>query len=1228
MEIEKGILKGKIEAAGQGVKSGPAKITVNYRFVADYYADNESWDGEMGDEMGDNLSMGDSDIELLTDTKIYDCYLDENGKLYTFSEITGEKKYKVDVIINEKKIEDGITFILNGYFEISSDDTKKDLLIECLDLDLIVSKQGDLIITKDFQGDVIKNGKLQTDETDKFSGTVVLTEKDSKQVDGQTIKTFGISLNDCTYNNTVYLNYSSPQIVLRLDENGNIVDENGNITVITQVFDVTSSDNNNEGKIRVTISGNLENIQLDCFGILYGYGKLIGVLDFSNFSQAELKEIKVQLYQDGSEIGTENDVKQQIKDCNLYIIESDTDVKYGHFYAVYWAGTYKKWELTERVQQNDIKIEMQGNNITIVDGSFDVDLPNVYTNELPPRLKCEYNQSSGKWEIAQSKTENPKGVYAQVFDFNGESGVIYNKPFSSIDKIAKLKIKNIKPLYIEKVLEGENVNHELKLEFWLLDANDKGVLQFYHDYDFSGIISVGKNGLISHDEIVLSGILVEDKNYCIFGDITIGIDENTNQYKIKNCVLNYTQKKIKIDKTQEIGVSGYDFGNDGCCYCKFSGQGWQFLPIDLSYQFVLEFKENYDPIKISGVFEGVKVDDVNDKRKIKIDKNLSRYYVEEFTVYGIITIQLVSTGDNADVVVSVTNETNEEDELIINRGYKNLKFKDDKIEYKQFINFTSENGTNIKCNFKFDDANCSYDFSSGGDLGDLKLKINYLNIEINDETKELGSKEMTGRIVSRNGGLNDVLSLVINETIPPDDVTKTELRCTVCFVIVVYGTIDNLVVDYCNFSLKEKKYVNVGSGYEVKENLKNKSFQIQLDKTPDLDYFNPEPLICGSESFVKVTVEEIGDEKVGNATVNLQFDTLKYGDELLISKKQSFVYEIKNQVSYPTFFECVEVDLGISDFQLTDSENIDLKISNLKAIVWIKIDYNDQTDKVRVFLQKFTGQINLNMVCLDYDNDGTLNKIINPGILVNGNYLFYKQEHLTEFIGDLSNLTQGRFMFYRCTSLTSFSGDLKKLTDGDYMFSDCENLTSFNGKFSILQNGMNMFSHCENLTSFNGNLSTLKYGTSMFEYCTALTSFNSNLNTLDGGFCMFHNCTALTSFNGVLSSLTSGDEMFSGCTSLTSFTSDLSILNRGNGMFDKCKLDAQSVRNIVDTLPTRKSLPIEGSVGTITIGIGCNDIDKDDFATDCQCDNWQELLDYFSDKKWIPIFQFNGKPTT
>ena len=52
----------------------------------------------------------------------------------------------------------------------------------------------------------------------------------------------------------------------------------------------------------------------------------------------------------------------------------------------------------------------------------------------------------------------------------------------------------------------------------------------------------------------------------------------------------------------------------------------------------MEFKENYDPIKISGVFEGVKVDDVNDKRKIKIDKNLSRYYVEEFTVYGIITI--------------------------------------------------------------------------------------------------------------------------------------------------------------------------------------------------------------------------------------------------------------------------------------------------------------------------------------------------------------------------------------------------------------------------------------------------------------------------------------------------------------------------------------------------------------------------------------------------------------
>ena len=182
-----------------------------------------------------------------------------------------------------------------------------------------------------------------------------------------------------------------------------------------------------------------------------------------------------------------------------------------------------------------------------------------------------------------------------------------------------------------------------------------------------------------------------------------------------------------------------------------------------------------------------------------------------------------------------------------------------------------------------------------------------------------------------------------------------------------------------------------------------------------------------------------------------------------------------------------------------------------------------------------------------------------------------------------------------------------------------------------LTDGYCMFNSCTNLTSFSSDLSSLTLGDGMFQSCSKLISFTSDLSNLTSGYHMFFSCSQLTSFSSDssgspvnLSSLTGGNNMFANCTNLTSFSSDLSSLTNGSSMFNSCKIDAQSVANIVHTLPTHETN------GNITIGIGCDDTEADQllFAQECDCDTWQELLDDFSAKNWTVTFQCNGRPTT
>lgn len=171
-----------------------------------------------------------------------------------------------------------------------------------------------------------------------------------------------------------------------------------------------------------------------------------------------------------------------------------------------------------------------------------------------------------------------------------------------------------------------------------------------------------------------------------------------------------------------------------------------------------------------------------------------------------------------------------------------------------------------------------------------------------------------------------------------------------------------------------------------------------------------------------------------------------------------------------------------------------------------------------------------------------------------------------------------------------------------------------------LTNGNLMFYNCYNLTSFTSDLPSLTNSVGMF-CMTNLTSFSSDLSSLINGNAMFQDSINLTTFNSDLSSLTNGEGMFYNC-NLISFSSDLSSLTNGKNMFYNCKLDAPSVKNIIDTINTYS--------GELLLGMGCNDTteDKDLFAQEVGYSDMISLLAALESKNWTVDAQYNGRPTT
>jgi hypothetical protein len=198
--------------------------------------------------------------------------------------------------------------------------------------------------------------------------------------------------------------------------------------------------------------------------------------------------------------------------------------------------------------------------------------------------------------------------------------------------------------------------------------------------------------------------------------------------------------------------------------------------------------------------------------------------------------------------------------------------------------------------------------------------------------------------------------------------------------------------------------------------------------------------------------------------------------------------------------------------------------------------------------------------------------------------------------------------------------------------------------------------------------------------CKKLTSFTSDLSSLTSAMSMFSGCANLTSFTSDLSSLTDGKDMFDGCYNLTTFTSDLSNLTDGYDMFYRCKLDAESIMYIADTIKditAEKQLYTNGTipyviklsasdgytapkgfmsdgkyiytynnpqpttatisasnVGRFTLGINVtNDSSTiqqqlEDFAKKATFDSWADLKTHFSNKGWKVTFQYGGTSTS
>ena len=144
-------------------------------------------------------------------------------------------------------------------------------------------------------------------------------------------------------------------------------------------------------------------------------------------------------------------------------------------------------------------------------------------------------------------------------------------------------------------------------------------------------------------------------------------------------------------------------------------------------------------------------------------------------------------------------------------------------------------------------------------------------------------------------------------------------------------------------------------------------------------------------------------------------------------------------------------------------------------------------------------------------------------------------------------------------------------------FNGCVNLTGFkNGvTFQNLVHGERMFQGCESLSSLplSVDLNNLQESESMFQGCSSLSELPEGftMSSLKHAEAMFSECTSLSGLPSTLtfSSLEKSRYMFQNCKHFHDLPSnlDLASLSDGWDMFKGCSLSAQSVKNLLDSLP-------------------------------------------------------------
>lgn len=253
------------------------------------------------------------------------------------------------------------------------------------------------------------------------------------------------------------------------------------------------------------------------------------------------------------------------------------------------------------------------------------------------------------------------------------------------------------------------------------------------------------------------------------------------------------------------------------------------------------------------------------------------------------------------------------------------------------------------------------------------------------------------------------------------------------------------------------------------------------------------------------------------------------------------------------------------------------------------------------------------------------------------------------------NLIVGDSMFEDCTDLTSVAINLPALKSGDYMFkntsiSTCTlntpelkyaegmfsgaSLVTFSGDLSHLINGDNMFgSNTDNngarLISFDVKvLDNLETANNMMG-AVQFTKWDIDMPSLTSATNMFSSYTiledeilypALETFESDLQSLVNGTGMFKDCVNLQHFNAPLPSLKHGNDMFTNCKLDAESVMYIAESL----SYYPEAEAKFITIGINCASSDADKFFASTGV--YKDLADFKKrmwDKGWNLTLRYN-----